>query len=273
MKYSDVQILRATARRHFGCTLLPFLMVALAGCQAVNVSPSLSTHPETYRRVVILPIGCDYFHSADFLAATREGEANRQAGAKLAVTLTNLLARKGYQVVGPLRALCDESDRFELDLAAGGILRRQFDLEKIRIDGGKENEQCTCGFISSLTALQERLGLPAADAMVFLQRWQESPPPANRMPQTAENVALAGLGILALAGGNLDALGRALDSDQREQVLYGSGRPPAASTSYSLYIFDAHTHEIVYSAYCPARFENPGRAVRHLLGSLPEINN
>lgn len=263
---------QAGTRRFFYAFLTAFLMLSLAGCKTAEFSSSLTSHPEAYRRVAILPVCFGNASPTGFTPETGELEAvRREAGAELASALTSQLARKGYQVVNPVRVLSSEQDWSGMDLTASWMLRQQFDLERIRAKPGETNELYTCGFVSGLPVMQEKLGLPEADAVILVERWVEHGPAVKPMPRSAENATLALLGVLMVAGGDLPDLGNVLDPEQRNKVLYGSCAPPDISICYSLYLFDPHAPQIIYSAHRPLSPKNPGRAVRALLGPLPKI--
>ncbi len=261
------------ASRNLLCgSLLSLLILVPAGCRTHDPNSHSASLPEPYCHLAILPICIDGSFSADYRATPVASEASRhQIGTQLAFALTNQLARKGYQVVGPVRVLCDENDWCELDLAVSGVLRQQFDLERIRADCGETNALHACGFVSSLRLLQEKPGPPEVDAVVLVERWLDSAPPVKPMPRAAKNGALTMLGILAVAGGDPELLGRVLEAGKRDEVLFGPYTQPVASIGYSLYVFDSRTHEIIYHRYRPHSSENPRRAVRALLGPLPKV--
>lgn len=254
--------------------LLSLFVLTLPGCKTTNGSSSPASLPEAYRRVAILPICIGGSFPTDYTAATGDTEASRrQTGAQLAFALTNQLARKGYQVLGPVCVLDEEQDWSALDLDARGILRQQFDLEILRTDRGETNVLYACGFVSSLPVLQEKLGLPEADAVVLLER-----SPGYVSAQEHRKAAwwtwpVGGAFVTFMVVGSL-ASGSSGGLDMVEAAASGSKNDPLSqapdSIDYSIYIFDFHTQEIIFDRCQSFKYRNPGSAVRALLKPLPK---
>jgi len=261
------------SRARESCVFHPLIIWTLilicSGCATANVSERLASHPIAYRRIAILPVCFSDPAGASYDSSVAE---RYQAGAQLASALTNRLARKGYTPVGPVCVLGSAADWCQLDWTANQILRRQFDLEKICAGSAATNASYAREFASSLPLLEEKLGYPQSDAMLLLDHWVEYGPPARPMPPVAETGALSMLGLLATAGGDVEMLGKVADDSQHQELLYGSRRQPGPADFYSLYLFDSHTHEILYYTYQPHGWKSPNRATRDLLRSLPDIS-
>ena len=252
--------------------LLSFLILSLAGCKSANVSQPLAGHQENYRRVAILPICLNGSFPTDYQSTSADPEAGlHQTGAMVAFALTNQLARKGYQVAGPVNVLCEDQDWWTLDLEAGSILRNQFALEMIRTDRGETNALHACGFVSSLPALQEKLGLPEADAVVLLERSSGYQSPHEARKGMWWKYPVGGAVATIWVGGAL-ANG---DVFSVAEMLNGAGNNGPLlqvpdSIDYSLYIFDFHTHEIIFNQCQAFKYRDPAGAVRALLRPLPK---
>lgn len=246
-------------------------VILLSGCKTGHVGAPLALHPEAYRRVAILPI-CFGLTSPGKAAGRVDSDADiRKVGAEMVLALTNQFIRRGYELVGPVRVLCGADDWCGLSLTASGILREQFELEHIRRNHATATDGLyTERFRSSLPVLRMQLGLPEVDAMVLVERWMRYVPPIE-MPPAAETGALILLGIVGAAGGDLGTVVQVMDSDRRDEVLYGSNRRPTPVMMCSLYIFDSRTQEIIYSNHRPQSGKNSARTARLLLSSLPKI--
>lgn len=250
---------------------LLFVMVTLAGCATATVSPHLTAHPEGYRRVVILPICSADVSETDSTISFEELEAfRRETRQQLSFSLTNCLARKGYQVVGAVRVLCQEEDWSALDLDAREILRRQFDLEMIATAHGETNLLYDCQFMQRLQELRVRLRMPEADALVLLERSSEYVPQCQSPPPSAAGeAALALFAIGGVLTGHPEASEK-LD-DNHDAGKAGSSRKPTAITNFIIYIFDVHSQEIIFRAHHTYHYhKNSDSAVRALLKSLPK---
>jgi hypothetical protein len=269
MNSSTVSVQAGTGRL-FHAFLMAFLMVTLVGCKTAKVSSSLTSHPEAYRRVAILPICFTGSFPTDLAVPAENPEiARRQTGTQLAFALTNQLTRKGYQVIGPVNAVSEEQGWAGFDPAAGWILRQQFDLENIRTDRGETNILYRYGLISSLPLLQEKLQLPEADALVLLERLSGYESPSEQRKARKWNYAGgAFLVTLTVMGGQPDfeLLGQVIDHDWNDgPLLYQSD-----SVDYVIYIFDCHTREVIFNRCQNFKYRNPASAMRVLLGSLPK---
>ena len=258
-------------RLGYGCLLL-LLVLTLSGCKTTNGNSSPASHPEAYRRVAILPICICGSSPTDYPVATGDTEASRrQTAEQLAFSLTNGLARKGYQVVGPVSVLCDDQDWWTLDPVAGGILRQQFGLEMIRTDRGETNALYTCDFVSNLPVLQEKLNLPEVDAVVLLER-----SPGYVSPQETRKArwwiwpagaAVASVLVVGgLANGDASYSLKMLDGAAMNEPLL----QVPDSIDYSIYIFDFHTQKIIFNRCQTFKYRVPGGAVRALLKPLPK---
>ena len=253
-----------------GVALTALTAFAMAGCVTATVNPHLIAHPEGFRRVAILPICSADISETDYMISFKDLETFRQrTRQQLLSSLTNCLTQKGYQVVGPVRVLCQEEDWAALDLDASQILRRQFELEMIATPHGETNLLYDCQFVQRLEVLRRKLRLPEADALVLLERSSEyvpqfQPPP----PSAAGDAALALFAIGGVLTGHFEA-GKMLD-DHRGGTAGLSGKPPAV-THFTVYIFDLHSREILFRAcHTYGHHKNSGNAVRALLKSLPK---
>lgn len=264
-------------RRCCGFFLL-LLILAVSGCKTADVNSPLVLHPEKYHRVAILPICFGNASPTGFTTENGDTEADRRkAGADLASALTNRLAQKGYQVVNPVLVLSSATDWSGMDLTASGILRQQYDLERIRANPGETNELYTYGFVSALPVLLEKLALPEADAVVLVERWERCITPVKigkPMSPVAHDITIVAFTSLLVAfGRDPTDFVNSFDSDQPSGAPAGPPAQPEFSACYSLYIFDPNARQIIYSAYQSQRFQSPSRAARALLGALPKIKD
>lgn len=103
----------------------------VSGCQTTfrTVDQNFMASPAKYRRVQVLPVWFAGAGSIDQTLSTNDLQVLcRQAGAEVLAAVQNNLSAKGYEIVGPVRALSDSQSAPRL----GAATLQQ--LELVRID-------------------------------------------------------------------------------------------------------------------------------------------
>ena len=139
-------------------------------------SESLSANPATYQRLAIVPI---WFTTSAYnysgLDSHELAQIANVAGQKTATCLAAAITNRGYQVVGEVRALCGEEDLAALDPETRQLLDAvRVELwwltQSVRAAGGAGSAELPFRYRlkAPLLQLQQKLGVPQADALVLV---------------------------------------------------------------------------------------------------------